>query len=246
MNLTQALVPLIDLLMPPRCPLCGDGISSQSGLCASCWTELVIPGEPCCQSCQRPFGDDESMLGGTCAVCLADPPRHDGIAAATLYNDASRRLVLALKYARRIALAPMLARLMAARLAGIERDWLVVPVPLHRTRLWHRSFNQAALLAQAVARYADLPVCVDGLLRRKATPALGGLGAKARKRVLASSIVANPRRLDLLKGAKVVLVDDVLTSGATSATCMTALRKAGAEKVRICCFARVLDEAVSP
>jgi ComF family protein len=246
MHLVNALAPLVDLLMPPRCPLCGEGISSQSGLCSTCWNELAIPGDPSCRTCQRPFGDEEPVQDGICAVCLADPPRHDGIAAATLYNDASRQLVLALKYARRIALAPMMARLMAARLTDLEGEWLLVPVPLHRSRLWHRAFNQAALLARAIGKQKGIPVCVDGLVRRKATPPLGGLGAKARKRVLSAAIVANPRRLPQLKGANVILVDDVLTSGATSETCITALKKAGVAKARIACFARVLDEALSP
>lgn len=246
MSLVTAFAPLIDLVMPPRCPLCGEGISAQSGLCSDCWSELALPGEPWCQSCQRPFGDEQHGPATVCAPCLADPPAHDGISAATLYNDASRQLVLALKHARRIALAPMMARLMAARLGGLEGEWLLVPVPLHRTRLWHRSFNQAALLAQSIGKQAGLPVCVDGLVRQRATPSLGGLGAKARKRALAAAIAPNPRRLPLLKGAQIILVDDVLTSGATSSACMTALRKAGASKVKIACFARVLDEALFP
>lgn len=107
----------------------------------ACWAELVIPGEPACGSCQRPFGSTAVLDGAVCAPCLADPPRHDGIAAATLYNDASRKLVLAFKHGRRIALAPMLAKMAAARLPELEGNWLVVPVPLHRWRLWRRGFN---------------------------------------------------------------------------------------------------------
>ena len=241
MRLSAALAPLADAVFPPRCPLCGEGLARQGGLCAGCWSDLAIPGEPWCASCQRPFGDGV-RAGAICAPCLADPPRHDGIAAGTLYNDASRRLVLAFKHGRRIALAPLLARLMAARLGEVGPGWLVVPVPLHRWRLWRRGFNQAALLAREIARDRHAALAVDALVRRKATPVLGGLGRKARARALAGAIAVNPRGAARLNGAQVVLVDDVLTSGATTGACVSALKRAGAERVVIACFARVLDE----
>ncbi len=152
--------------------------------------------------------------------------------------------MLAFKHGRRIALAQFLGRIVAARLPQIDATWIVVPVPLHRWRLWRRGFNQAALLGQEVARQHGAGLAVDALLRRKATPMLGGLGRKARARTLSGSIVVNPKRAGLLKGASIVLVDDVLTSGATSDACVGALKRAGAERVLIACFARVLDEAL--
>ena len=243
MKLLEPVAPLIDLIYPPRCPLCGEGLAAQGGLCASCWQELAIPGEPACALCQRPFAG--GMPQGTiCAPCLAQPPRHDGIAAGTLYNHASRKLVLAFKHGRRIALAPLLARLVAARLPELDGEWLAVPVPLHRLRLWRRGFNQSALLAREIARLSGAEVLVDGLVRRKATPMLGGLGRKARARALAGAIAVHPRRAARLKGARVLLVDDVMTSGATSDACVAALKRAGAERVVVACFARVLDEAL--
>lgn len=241
MALSQALAPVVDLVFPPRCPLCGDGLTAQPGLCAACWGELVIPGEPACALCQRPFGESVAA-GSICAPCLAVPSRHDGIAAGTLYNDASRRLVLAFKHGGRIALAPMLARLVSARLPLVDADWLVVPVPLHRWRLWRRGFNQAALLAREIARQRGAALGVDVLYRRKATPVLGGLGRKARARALSGAIAVDPRRAAMVKGRNIVLADDVLTSGATSDACVSALKRAGAEKVVVACFARVLQE----
>ena len=241
--LRESVAPLVDLLYPPRCPVCGEGIAQQDGLCAACWGELAIPGEPACTLCQRPFGSDAMVEGAICAPCLARPPRHDGIAAGTIYNDTARKLVLAFKHGRRIALAPMLARLIAARLPAREGEWLVVPVPLHRWRLWRRGFNQAALIARELTRLTGSRLEVDALVRRKRTPMLGGLGRKARARTLAGAIVIGPRHNARMRGANVVLVDDVLTSGATSAACVAALKRAGAARVIVACFSRVLDEA---
>jgi len=243
-HLGSVLAPVVDLVYPPRCPLCGEGLAAQSGLCAACWAELVIPSDPSCSLCQRPFGDGQVQQGAICAPCLAQPPRHDGIAAGTLYNDASRRLVLAFKHGKRIALAPMLGRLIAARLPKEQGEWLIVPVPLHNARLWRRGFNQAALLAREIARQTGSELLVDGLVRRKRTPSLGGLGRQARARTLSGAIEVNPKRKARLAGASMLLVDDVLTSGATSDACVGALKRAGAAKVTIACFARVLDEAL--
>jgi ComF family protein len=244
MTLAEAAAPLVDLVFPPRCPSCGEAIAAQDGLCVVCWSELAIPGEPACALCGRPFVDGIVSEGAVCAPCLADPPRHDGIAAATLYNEASRKLVLAFKHGRKIALAPMLARLIAARLPQTEGAWLVVPVPLHPFRLWRRGFNQSALLAREIARLRGATLLVDGLVRRKRTPVLGGLGKAARARALSGAIAVRPRCRAALKGAHVILVDDVMTSGATSDACVGALKRVGAEKVVVACFARVLDEAL--
>jgi ComF family protein len=244
MTLAEAFAPLVDLVYPPRCPACGEAIAAQDGLCSDCWAELKIPGEPACARCQRPFAGAAAAAGAVCAPCLAEPPRHDGIAAATLYNDASRQLVLKFKRGRRIALAPMLARLIAAQLPPLDGEWLVVPVPLHPLRLWQRGFNQSALLAREIARLRGARLLVDGLVRRKRTPVLGGLGRLARARALSGAIAVHPRRRPLLYRARVVLVDDVMTSGATSDACVGALKRAGADKVVVACFARVLDEAL--
>ena len=247
MSAFAAFTPLVDLVFPPRCPLCGDALGEQGGLCTACWSKLVIPGEPACALCQRPLGDafgvgDSDTI--TCAPCLATPPRHDGIAAATLYNPASRDLVLAFKHGRRVALATLLGRLIEARVRTLDGEWLVVPVPLHRWRLWRRGFNQSALLAHTVATAPERRLAVDALIRTRATPSLGGLGRQERARVLRGSIAVNPAWKARLRDAQVLLVDDVMTSGATSDACIRALRRAGATRVRIACFARVLDEAL--
>ena len=237
--LARTLAPLVDFLYPPRCPLCGEGVQAQSGLCAACWGQLRFPTEPACTRCQLPLTREGAAL---CQPCRVQPPLHDGVAAGVLYNDAARALVLAYKHGHRIALAPMLARLMAARLGELPGEWLAVPVPLHRWRLWSRGYNQSALLARELARLKGTGLLVDGLERHKATPLLGELGREARAQVLAGAIRANPQRAAQISGAQVLLVDDVLTSGATTNACIAALRQTGVAKVRIACFARVAEE----
>ena len=236
-------MPLVDAIYPPRCPACGESIGAQTGLCLECWDTLVVPDEPSCTLCQRPV---ETMAGYgsiVCAPCLASPPIHDGIAAATLYGETSRKLVLTFKHGRKLALAPLLARMMAARIPEFDRNPLLVPVPLHRFRLWRRGFNQAALLARELGRLEKGELLVDALERRKSTPSLGGMGAKARKRALSGAIAVREGAKGRVRGRDVVLVDDVLTSGATSDACVRALKKAGTKTVVVACFARVLTES---
>jgi len=240
--LSRAIGPLVDFVYPPRCPLCGEGIASGPGLCAQCWSELELPGEPACTSCQTPLAS--AAQESVCGACRAFPPDHAGISAAAMYNEGARQLVLRFKHGKRIGLAQLMGRLIAGRLANAPADALLVPVPLHRTRLWMRGFNQAALLAHAVARHTGHAVMVDALKRTRATPMLGGLGRAERAKMMRASIAATRKGAVAVRGRDVILVDDVLTSGATSAACTRALLDAGARSVRIACFARVREGRV--
>ncbi|MEO9463061.1 MAG: ComF family protein [Marinomonas sp.] len=251
MELKQGLAPLVDLLYPPRCPLCGDGLGEQGGLCVPCWSELEMPGLHVCGACQKPLPKDETGEAPDaeqepqyCDICYDEAPLHDGIAAGTIYNAASRKLILSYKHGKKIALAPMLARIISARLEQHDPDQpqpLLIPVPLHPVRMWKRGFNQSALLARELAKLGKGELLVDGLVRRKMTPSLGGLGQHQRETALNGAIKPRRSRLPKLSGRDVILVDDVLTSGATSDACIRALRDAGAETVRIACFARVVE-----
>lgn len=239
--LADSLKPVVDLVYPPRCPLCGTALAAQGGLCAECWGQLEVPGEPACATCQRPMTLETHASEALCFACKTEPPRHAGIMAATVYDDASRKLILTLKHGRKITLAPLLARLMATRISNANgSDPLVIPVPLHRWRLWSRGFNQAGLLAEEIAKAGKGELIVDALVRRKSTPSLGGLGSKERARALNGAIVMRPSAIPRVKDRHIILVDDVLTSGATSNACVEVLLDADAASVKIACFARVI------
>lgn len=165
--------------------------------------------------------------------------------AASYYNETSRKLVLAYKHGGRIALSRLLARLIAARLpepAAGHAPPLLVPVPLHRWRLWSRGFNQAVLLAGELERIGKGDAAVRALVRNKRTPNLGNLGREARERVLTGAIRLRPGAESLIQGRDVVLVDDVLTSGATSRACLAAIAAAGPMSLAVACFARVEED----
>lgn len=210
--------PLVDIVYPPRCPSCGAAIVAQAGLCSGCWSTLDVPSD------------------GVAAE-QAIP-----VYAASYYNDTSRQLVLAYKHGGRIALSQLLARLMAARIpepAMGRAPPLLVPVPLHRWRLWSRGFNQAALLARELARLGKGEAAVTALVRSRHTPHLGGLGREARDLALRGAIRLRSGQGKRIAGRDVVLVDDVLTSGATSRACIAAIAAAGPRSIALACFARV-------
>lgn len=173
---------------------------------------------------------------------MAVPPVHAGVRAAVAYGDVARAVALKLKYSGRLACAETMAQAMA-RLMPADAD-LLVPVPLHRWRIWGRGFNQAALIATALAKTCGVPTDLEVLKRIKPTPVLRGLGHKGRAKAVAGAFALAPGAGDMLRGRTIVLIDDVHTSGATATACTRALMRGGAEKVVLLCWARVLgDEA---
>ena len=231
---------MLDLVLPPHCPACETIVDAPGRFCTACFRSAALIVPPCCVRCGVGFGSVEAGgLSRSCAACLLEPPPWRSGRAAFAYDDFSRRLVLPLKYADRTENAVVLARHMAR--AGrdlLEQADLLVPVPLHRRRLLSRRYNQAALLAQAVGRLSGRKVLVDALARVRHTAPLVGQSPSERRRAVADAIRVRPHRLALLAERHVVLVDDVLTTGATAGACATALLAAGAASVDVLAAAR--------
>ncbi len=236
-SFAQMLRPALDFVLPERCPGCG-AITPESGtFCSTCWSRIHFLGPPWCSACALPFAYEQPEEA-RCADCLAKPPRHDGIRAAVVYDDISRQIVLKLKYGGKIGMAKMIAAQLLRHLPEDRSSLIVTPVPLHWTRLWSRSFNQSALIGRELARLADLPFVPDMLLRTKRTPSLRGLASKERRQTVSKAFSLNPRWQGRIEGSRIILVDDVLTTGATSDGCVTVLKKAGADWVQLFCWAR--------
>jgi ComF family protein len=234
----------LDLVLPPRCLGCGVEILAADGMCPDCWNGLRLLAPPWCRCCGYPL-PHASADAPLCAQCAAKPPAYDRGRAALRYDGNSSRLILGFKRGGRLDGVGLFARWMAQ--AGeellAEAD-LIVPVPLHRWRLVRRGFNQSAVLAQRIAGIAGRPWSPSILRRHKATASQQGLSASERERNITASAfrVGNPAAV---AGARVVLVDDVLTTGATLGACATILRRAGAERVDVLTLARVVrDEAL--
>jgi ComF family protein len=232
----SAAAAAVDFALPPRCPACGTIVPEAHNFCLDCWSRLHFLTEPCCARCGLPFefGADE---GAECGRCLAEPPPFDRLRAAVAYGEVARAVALKLKYGGRPGVAETLARFMRRQLEP-GRDALLAPVPLHRWRIWRRGYNQAALVASALARSTGAPLALDLLRRTRATPPLKGLGRRERAEAVRGAFeVGDPARV---RGRDILLVDDVFTSGATAGACARALRKAGGARVGILCWARVI------
>jgi len=238
----------LDLLLPPTCMLCSAPVEAPGLLCGECFGELTAAGEPCCLCCGVPFDLAwHAAEGGLCQRCLDTPPQFERARGALLYDNASRRLVLPFKHGDRIEFAAILGRLMARSGATLLREAdVLVPVPLHRRRLFVRRYNQAALLAQALGSMTGRRVLVDALARVTATQNLDGKTAAERRDEVATAFAVRSRRAGQLEGRRVLLIDDVMTSGATAGACSESLLAAGAAAVDVLVAARVPDPWQDP
>lgn len=225
----------LDFLLPPSCPVCHGRIAEIGHFCASCWADLEQISDPKCQSCGIPFLLEDD--GPQCGVCLSDPQPYRRAFAPVVYSGVGRSAVLALKHGRRFMAAPAMAHLMWGAVPDFEVYDCIMPVPLHWTRRIARRFNQSQLLAGAIAKKAGVPVESASLLRSRATPTQGPLKRKARFKNV--SVAFNVKPETGLRGKTILLVDDVLTTGATAGACTQALLDAGVQAVDVAVFARV-------
>ncbi|WP_300553794.1 ComF family protein [Maricaulis sp.] len=233
-----------DWLWPPECPVSRVRVDRHGRFAAEAWGRLNFIADPQCQRCGRPFPYPGGTMSGaldTCAPCIAKPPRYDRARAPLAYNDAVKPLVLALKNNDRRDMLAACARWMSVAAADLlGRDSLLVPVPLHWRRLAQRRYNQSALLARALGRETGLGVETGSLKRVRATPSQAGRSADGRKRNVAGAFrVEHPERI---AGRPVVLVDDVLTTGATVSACVHQLRRARAAGIDVVTLCRVVRE----
>jgi len=235
---------LLDVLFPPLCIGCR-GPVADSGFCAACWSKVTFLDGPVCACCGLPFGV-ALETGMLCAACLANPPAFDSARAILSYDEHSRGAILALKHADRLELVPGFARWLGrSGRALLEGCDLLVPVPLHRSRLWQRRYNQAAEMARRLARDWDRRFDPLALVRSRPTQSQGAMAsAKARRRNVQRAFqVPDPAKV---AGRRVLLLDDVVTTGATAEACARALKRAGAEEVHVLALARVVKASQAP
>jgi ComF family protein len=230
----------LDWLLPPQCLSCRAPVDRQGQVCAECWRGLSFIDGLMCAACGIPF---EFELGedALCGGCLRERPVFTAARAVTRYDDRSRGLVLAFKYADRTAAAPSFGAWMArAGAEMLDAADALVPVPLHRFRLFTRRYNQAALLAHAIARRRAIAVAPDLLVRNRATPSQGGLNPAARAANVRGAIAVRGGRAASVADRRLVVVDDVMTTGATVSACARVLLRAGATAVDVLTLARVV------
>lgn len=231
-----------DFLWPPRSLVSRERGLGKGPLGPHEFGQIHFLSGAVCDRCGTPLGT-ELDEGAVCAACIARPPRWDRARAAFVYEAASRRLVLDLKRSgRRDGLGTFSGWMAQAGRALLDEADVIVPVPLHYVRLASRGFNQSAWLADALSRRSGVPVAVDALKRIRRTPTQGGLSARARRRNVAGAFALRPGRAGHIQGKRVLLVDDVLTTGATLGACTRALKRAGARHVDVLVLARVVRE----
>lgn len=228
-----------DYALPPRCPGCGTIVTGDHQFCLDCWGKLEFVGQPSCATCQLPLPDG-ALDGDQCAPCLSETPPFDGVRAAVVYNETSGAIVMRLKYGRRTGHAALIAQSLRSHLPDDAGEWTFLPVPLHASRLWQRGFNQSLLIAKHLAGPIAAEVRSDLLLRRKRTRPLRGMSGKQRAAEVKSVFALNPAHKGHIKGKKIILVDDVFTTGATVRACAKILKRGGADSVLVFCWARVV------
>ncbi len=227
----------LDMIFPPQS--IDGGRALAGGLSAEAWSRIQFLDGPVCDGCGVPFEFD---IGSRCAQCLAKPHAFDAARAACLYDDTSREPILKLKHADRTDLAPLFARwLSRAARELIEDADAIAPVPLHPSRLLSRRYNQAAEIARPLSRLTGVPFLPDALVRRRATGTQGGRSGVGRKRNVAGAFEVPARRARQVAGKRILLIDDVMTTGATAEGCARALKAAGAVRVDVAVVARVKE-----
>ena len=229
-----------DLLLPPSCFSCGGEVSAHNEMCGSCWRSLNFITAPLCELCGFLFAHGLSAGSSLCGGCMRHTPNFDLARSVLSYNDASRRLVLGLKYGDRSEGMRTYAKWLAGTAgSAVNGADAVVPVPLHPLRLFRRRYNQAGLIARALARELGCRFDTGSLYRKKSTPSQAGLSRSKRFKNVRAAFAVRKGSKDAISGSHLVLVDDVMTTGATVETCARVLKRAGAARVSVLTLTRV-------
>jgi len=238
-HMTRWSIGLMDQFLPPRCLSCGAGAQEAGRICSDCWKILDFLQGPACGCCGFPFDFGHLAEDFLCGACLVKTPSFDRARAALRYDDGSKRMIIAFKHSDRTDYADFFAQLLIQANQGSNlSNAIVIPVPLHKKRLGGRRYNQAALMAGRFAEKKALPYIPDMILRQKHTPPQQG-NYGHRKRNLAGAFRVKDKYNGRIKGRRIVLIDDVYTTGATAGACARILKHAGAEAVEILTVARV-------
>ncbi len=228
----------LHFIFPPLCPLCKDVVDGENTLCPTCWPHIEFIADPCCDQCGLPLATASLHEKEKCISCLQHHFSFTQNRSAILYTQTSKKMILDLKHGHKLSIAPLLAQWMVR--SGhklIEKSDILIPVPLHWTRLLKRGFNQAAVLTQHIGKKTNTPYLLNTLKRVKRTPSQDGLSASARqKNVHHAFIVPNPQDI---RGKSLLLIDDVMTTGSTLEACAKVLIQSGAKCVRTLTVGRV-------
>ncbi len=240
----RAMQSALDLVLPPLCPVTGEPVTQAGVLSPTAWERIRFIDAPMCERCGRPFALDYGT-DMECGACIASPPAFDRARAAIVYDDHSHGLVVSFKHADRTEFAPMFGRWIARAGRDLVSDRTVIaPTPLHWRRLALRRFNQAALIGAIAARELGAPFEARLLQRTRATPPQKRLSEAARKRNVAGAFAVNEEFREGIEGRPVIIVDDVLTTGAPLSACAHALKRAGAARVDALVVARVVKSGL--
>ena len=235
---------LLRMLYPPQCVSCDALVDQAFHLCAECWRDTHFIGGLVCDACGTPLPGEDCDTPEYCDDCLTIARPWTRGRSVALYRGRMRKLVLAIKHGDRLDMTRPAARWMATTATAlITHKTVIVPIPVHSSRLLSRRFNQAAVVASGMAKLLHLKCVPDALVRIRRTAVQDGMGCDERFRNLAGSIVPHPKRLGALKGRDILLIDDVFTSGATFATATEACHVAGADQVCVLALARVAKDA---